>query len=140
MKVSIVYWTGSGNTMMIADTLLNAVEDQGAEGGSYYVADINVDEIKDADVFCLGSPAMSGEDIEEYEFRPFYESLKPYLSGKKVLLFGSYDWGDGEWMDKWVEETKTAGAELVNDGLRYQWTPSDEQLQEAHSVMLGILK
>ncbi len=133
MKVNIVYWTGSGNTLMIADALYQGAEDGGHTVNSVYVNDMSAEDFAKADILCLGCPAMSGEDIEEYEFRPYYEDLKPYLEGKKVILFGSFDWGEGEWMQKWTAETKDVGADVIHS-LAYQWTPEQEQLDEAYEI------
>ncbi|QIK57270.1 flavodoxin [Erysipelothrix sp. HDW6A] len=138
MKPTIVYWTGSGNTQMIADAILEAVESLGYQAENHYVSDITADDVKDADFFYLGCPAMSGEDVEEYEFRPFLDDLKPSLVDKKVVLFGSYDWGDGEWMDNWTKEMTEAGANVVGK-FQIQWEPSDEQLETVKSEVLKQL-
>lgn len=135
MKVEIVYWTGSGNTQMIADSLFAACMDKGYETNNNYVLDAEVETVKDADVIMLGCPAMSGEALEEYEFRPFFDDLLPHLENKKVVLFGSYDWGDGQWMLDWEAEVKAAGAQLIGSGLAYQWTPTVEQLAEAEKTV-----
>lgn len=135
MKVNIIYWTGSGNTLMIADSLQAAALDKGYEVNNSYVLDANATDSAEADLICLGCPAMSGESLEEYEFRPFYEEIKPLLEGKDVLLFGSYDWGEGVWMEEWTEDMKQAGANLIHDGIAIQWTPSPEQLQDAEDII-----
>lgn len=103
MKVSIVYFSGSGNTEMISEFLENYFNEKKFEVVRQFVNDEAL--IEDADVYCVGCPAYGVEDLEIYSLRPYYESLKPYLKEKPVVLFGSYDWGGGEWMEKWVEET-----------------------------------
>ena len=138
MKPTIVYWTGSGNTQIIADAIQEAIESLGFQVANNYVSDISVDEVKDADIFYLGCPAMSGEDVEEYEFRPFLNDLKPFLDGKKVVLFGSYDWGDGEWMDNWTKEMNETGS-IVVDTFQIQWEPNDEQLEEVKTKVVNQL-
>ena len=93
------------------------------------VADADVDKALSYDVLALGCPAMGDEELEEGEFEPFFSDLEGKLSGKKVALFGSYDWGDGEWMRTWCGRAKDAGAELVDDeGLIVNNTPDDEGL------------
>ena len=139
MKTEVIYWTGSGNTQVIADAVFEALEDAGCEANLHYVSDVSAEDVKDADFFFLGCPSMTGEDVEEYEFRPFLEDLKPYLKGKPVVMFGSYDWGDGEWMHSWIEEMKEAGAD-VRTTIIYQWEPSDEQVKETYDTVTEIVK
>ncbi len=139
MKAEVIYWTGSGNTQMIADSVFEALEDAGVESRIHYVNDIQASEVNDADYYFLGCPSMSGENIEEYEFRPFFEDLKPFLKDKPVVLFGSYDWGDGEWMDTWQEETKETGADFKK-ALIYQWEPNDDQLKEAYDYTQSLFQ
>ena len=139
MKTEVVYWTGSGNTQVIADAIYEALQDANCEGGLHYVSDISADDVKDAEFFFLGCPSMTGENVEEYEFRPFLEDLKPYLEGKPVVMFGSYDWGDGEWMDSWIEEMKEVGAD-VKKTIIYQWEPSDEQVAETYDIITNLVK
>ena len=137
MKAEVIYWTGSGNTQMIADSVFEALEDLNIESSIHYVSDIDVEDVSDADYYFLGCPSMSGENIEEYEFRPFFESLKPFLKNKPVVLFGSYDWGDGEWMVTWQEETIEAGADFKK-ALIYQWEPNDDQLKETYDFTQSL--
>lgn len=103
MKVSIVYFSGSGNTEKISEFLENYFNEKKFEVVRQFVNEEAL--IEDADVYCVGCPAYGVEDLEIYSLRPYYESLKPCLKEKPVVLFGSYDWGGGEWMEKWVEET-----------------------------------
>ena len=131
MNARVVYWTGSGNTQMMADAIFEALEDAGVDVEINSVSEVSAEEVKDADYLFLGCPSMSGEDVEEYEFRPFYDDLKPYLDGKPVVMFGSYDWGDGEWMDSWIEEMNSVNAD-VKFTMIYQWEPTDEQLKEIY--------
>ncbi len=138
MKTDVIFWTGSGNTQVIAEAIYEALEDAGCTASIHSVSEIDVESVADADFFFLGCPSMTGEDIEEYEFRPFFEDLKPYLKDKPVLMFGSYDWGDGEWMDSWVEETKALEAD-VKTPIIYQWEPSDEQVQETYDLVTALV-
>lgn len=133
----VVYWTGSGNTQVIADAVFEALEDAGWTGELRTVSEVEADDVKDAEMLFLGCPSMSGEDVEEYEFRPFLDDLKPLVDGKPVVLFGSYDWGDGEWMDSWVEEMSSVGAKVVLT-LIYQWEPTDEQVVETYEKVTAL--
>lgn len=138
MNYEIVYWTGSGNTQVIADAIYESLEDTEWQGSLHAVSEVSAEDVKDADFLFLGCPSMSGEDVEEYEFRPFLDELKEYVSGKPVVLFGSYDWGDGEWMESWTAEMEAAGA-LVRLTIIYQWEPTDEQVAETYDKIQALV-
>lgn len=98
MNVPVVYWSGTGNTRTMAGAVAEGIRSAGAEPILMEVADADVAVLVSEDVFALGCPSMGAEQLEETEMEPFVESLEPFVSGKKILLFGSYGWGDGEWM------------------------------------------
>ncbi len=124
-KTVIVYWSASGNT----ETMANAIKEGAPSAELFSVSDITASTAAGYDNLILGCPAMGAEQLEEAEFAPFYEELKPALAGKNVALFGSYDWGDGEWMRNWAQDVKDAGANLVNDeGLIANNTPDDDAI------------
>lgn len=112
MKSIVVYWSMSGNTESIAERIGADVSAQVKK-----VGDTSVDEALQFDTIILGCPAMGAEELEDSEFRPFYEELIGSVGDKRIFLFGSYGWGDGEWMRLWQEETVNAGANLIADGL-----------------------
>ncbi len=112
MKSIVVYWSMSGNTESIAERIGADVSAQVKK-----VGDTSVDEVLQFDTIILGCPAMGAEELEDSEFRPFYEELIGSVGDKRIFLFGSYGWGDGEWMRLWQEETVNAGANLIADGL-----------------------
>ena len=129
MKTAVIYWSGTGNTESMA---IAVAEGAGAEL-------FNVSEFKgniaDYDRIAFGCPAMGCEVLEESEFEPFFESIEGELSGKTILLFGSYDWGDGEWMRNWAERAEAVGAVLVNgEGFIVNNTPDDDALEECKSL------
>lgn len=112
MNQVIVFWSGTGNTECIANKIKS---DLGCD--AFNVSSTTVDDILKYDVIILGCPAMGAEELEEDEFRPFYEQLMSEIGDKKLALFGSYGWGDGEWMRSWEDETRSLGGNLVTDGL-----------------------
>ena len=121
MKTAVIYWSGTGNT----EAMANAVA-EGAGADLFTVSDFS-GSIADFDAVAFGCPAMGAEVLEEDEFEPFFTSIEGDLSGKKVLLFGSYGWGDGEWMRNWADRTKAAGATLVGDeGYIANEAPTDD--------------
>lgn len=127
MSISVVYWSGTGNTQAMAEAVAAGIQEAGAEAKLLEVGSITPDELAKEDVFALGCPAMGDEVLEESEMEPFVEGLEGKVSGKKILLFGSYDWGDGEWMRLWEERMKNAGATLVGGaGVIANMEPDDE--------------
>lgn len=116
MKVSVVYWSGTGNTEAMANAVLEGAKGAGADAELLPVSAAGAD-VLESDVLLLGCPAMGAEELEESEFEPFFSSLEGALSGKKIGQFGSYDWGDGEWMRTWQERVAAAGGEMIADGV-----------------------
>ena len=103
-KVAVVYWSGTGNTQAMAEAIAEGAKGAGAETLLATPGDFNADMIKDFDAIAFGCPAMGAEELEDSEFLPMYEPCETKLSGKKVALFGSYGWGNGEWMRIWEKQ------------------------------------
>ena len=102
MSVSVVYWSGTGNTQAMAEAVAEGIRAAGAEADVMEVANADAAALVSENAFALGCPSMGAEQLEETEMEPFVETLEPLVSGKKILLFGSYGWGDGEWMRDWT--------------------------------------
>ncbi len=131
MSVSVVYWSGTGNTQVMAEAVAEGIRSAGAEANVLEVADADAAALASEDAFALGCPSMGAEQLEETEMEPFVETLEPLVSGKKILLFGSYGWGDGEWMRDWADRMKNAGAVLVRaEGVIANEAPDNEALEE----------
>lgn len=129
MKTAVIYWSGTGNTAAMA-----AAVAEGAGAELYSVSDFK-GNISDYDAVAFGCPAMGAEVLEDSEFEPFFIGIEGQLSGKKVALFGSYGWGDGEWMRNWEEQVKADGAFLVNgEGLIVNETPDDDGLAQCREL------
>lgn len=123
MKTAVIYWSGTGNTEAMAKAAA-----EGANAELFEVSEFS-GNVADYEALAFGCPAMGAEVLEEDVFEPFFTAAESSLSGKKVLLFGSYGWGDGEWMRNWEERVKNAGAELVNgQGFIVNEAPSDDDL------------
>ena len=112
-KIAVIYWSGTGNTEAMADLVANAATAAGASVDKYTG-------------FALGCPAMGAEQLEESEFEPMYQDLRGSLSGKPVGLFGSYGWGDGEWIRTWAEDAEAAGARLVVEPVMANGSPDGD--------------
>lgn len=112
-KVAVVFWSGTGNTEQMANMVANGAKSAGAEVSLFTSADFTADKIDEFDAVAFGCPSMGAEVLEETEFEPMFKSCKPKLKGKKIALFGSYGWGDGEWMRDWNDECKKLEANIV---------------------------
>lgn len=129
MKAAVIYWSGTGNTEQMAQAIADAA---GAE--LFAVSDFS-GSIADYDRIAFGCSAMGDEVLEEDEFEPFFASIEGDLSGKTIALFGSYGWGDGEWMREWAERVRNDGAVLVNDeGLTANETPDDAAIADCKAL------
>ena len=135
MSISVVYWSGTGNTQAMAEAVAEGIAQTGAEANVMEVGNADAAALAAESAFALGCPSMGAEQLEESEMEPFVEELEPLVSGKKILLFGSYGWGDGEWMRDWSERMKNAGAVLVREeGVIANETPDDEALTECRAA------
>ena len=125
-KITIVFWSQGGNTAAMATAVAEGVKAAGKEAEIVPVSEASLDELKAADAFAMGCPAMGAEALEEYEMEPFVADVENFVSGKKIALFGSYGWGDGEWMRTWEETCKSAGAELAHESVICTEEPDDD--------------
>lgn len=134
-NVTVVYWSQTGNTEKMAEAIGEGATAAGASASVKTVGEANPDELKDLEGFALGCPAMGDEVLEEDEMEPFVTAVEAFAAGKKILLFGSYGWGDGQWMRDWVERMKNAGAELVSEeGLMVNEEPDDDGLEKCRDA------
>lgn len=124
-KVAVVYWSGTGNTEQMAKAVAEGVTKAGAEVTLLTPADFDSSKVSQFDAFALGCPAMGAEALEEMEFQPMFDSCAPALSGKPVALFGSYGWGDGEWMRSWEAACDSAGISLTHESVICNEAPDD---------------
>ncbi len=138
-KVAIVYWSGTGNTQAMAKAIEEGAKSAGAEVSLFPVDQANAGILQEFDVLAFGCPAMGAEVLEEGEFEPFFTSIESGLSGKKTALFGSYGWGDGQWMRDWQDRIVAAGAALYRkEGLIVNETPDDSALENCRIFGAGL--
>lgn len=134
-KINIIYWTQTGNTAAMAYAIAEGIKAGGKEADIMEVGNASANALKDEKIYVLGCPAMGDEVLEESEMEPFMEELEAFVGGKKVVLFGSYGWGDGAWMREWVDRMKAAGAVVVNnEGLMCHEAPSEEDLNQCRAL------
>lgn len=123
--MKIVYYSASGNTEKMANLIAEGIANGGKTAEVINVSNANADIFDNEEIVILGCPAMGDEVLEENEFEPFVEEISSKISGKKVALFGSYGWGDGQWMRDWQERMESLGCTLIDDGLIIQNEPED---------------
>ena len=133
-KIYVVYWSQTGNTEAMAEAVARGIRSEGKESAVVEVGSISPEELKEEAVFALGCPAMGAEVLEESEMEPFVETLETFVKGKTVGLFGSYGWGDGEWMRSWEERCKNAGIQLACDSVICNEMPDDEGLKQCEKL------
>ena len=138
--MKIVFWSQTGNTEAMAEAVAEGVKAAGKDAKAVSVSDISAAYLAGEEVFALGCPAMGDEVLDEGEMEPFVEELIPAVSGKKIALFGSYDWGDGEWMRNWEARMKEAGAVLVAAPVICNLTPDDEGLANCKALGEALAK
>lgn len=138
-KTAVIFWTSSGNTEIMADAIIEGLNNIGSEGIKISASQFDINTISEFDSFAFGCPAMGDEQLDEYEFEPMFKSVLPLLNGKKALLFGSYGWGDGEWMRKW-EETCINNGIIPVQTIIANYAPDEsviELLQEASKALVS---
>ncbi|MCD8223473.1 MAG: flavodoxin [Clostridiales bacterium] len=125
-KVAVVYWSGTGNTEAMANAVAAGAKDAGAEVSVFTASEFDAGKAAEFGAIAFGCPSMGVEQLEESEFEPMFDEVKGSLGGKKVGLFGSYGWGDGEWMRTWESSCRDAGINLVSEGVICNEAPDDE--------------
>ena len=134
-KVTIVFWSQSGNTESMANAVAEGVTAAGKEAVVVDVASASLDDLKAAKGFAMGCPAMGAEVLEEGEMEPFVCDVEGFAAGKTIALFGSYGWGDGQWMRDWEDRMKAAGAEVAcGEGIITQETPDDDAIKQCEEL------
>jgi flavodoxin short chain len=140
MKINIIYWSGTGNTASMATLISEGAAEIGAD---VQLINVSLDDISDAlnaNIIALGCPSMGSEILEEDEFEPFICSIESSLKGKKIALFGSYGWGDGQWMRDWSDRMEKAGAIIVSPALIVNSAPGDDSEQLCRQLGVDLAK
>lgn len=133
-KIAVVFWSGTGNTEAMADAVAEGSKGAGAEVSVFNVTDFSADKVDEFDAIAFGCPAMGAETLEDSEFEPVFNECEPKLNGKKIALFGSYGWGDGEWMRTWEETCNSAGAVLTAESVICNDAPDDEATANCNAL------
>ena len=131
----VAYWSQTGNTEAMAEAVGEGLKNAGVDAVVKHVGDMNASDLASEKAFALGCPSMGDEVLEETEMEPFVTEVEKIAAGKNIALFGSYGWGDGQWMRDWVDRMQNAGAFVVNgEGLIINETPDDDGLAQCRAL------
>ena len=133
-NIGVVYWGDTGNTEGMANYVAEGIRAAGGNADVITADSFGPDKVSQYDAIAFGCPAMGDEILEEDIFEPMFSAVEGSLSGKRVGIFGSYDWGDGQWMRDWADRCRAAGAELANDGVIANLTPNDAEAEDCRNL------
>ena len=134
MKTAVIYWSGTGNTEAMARAVAEGMTAAGMEAVLLTPAEVQPGDLNTYDAIAFGCPAMGSEVLEEMEFQPMFDSIKNQMGGKAVGLFGSFGWGDGEWMRSWEKDCDDAGINRVCDSITCCEAPDDDVLAACQAM------
>lgn len=133
-KVAVIYWSGTGNTENMADAIFSRLKEKNIEIDLFEVSGFDLSNLESYDGFAFGCPAMGDETLEEMEFEPMFESVEDKLDNKPVIIFGSYEWNDGQWMLDWQERCKDHSINLSADGLAVYGNPEEDDIKACYDL------
>ena len=133
-KIAVVYWSGTGNTETMAAAVMEGARDKGAQTALFTASDFSAEQVGEYDAIAFGCPSMGAEQLEESEFEPMFTACENRLNKKRIALFGSYGWGDGEWMRSWETRCRDAGAILVCESVICNEAPDEEALSACREL------
>ena len=133
-KIAVVYWSGTGNTEAMASAVADGIREHGAEAALMTASEFDASLLPAFDAVAFGCPSMGSEQLEDSEFEPMFTSCESALSGKRIALFGSYGWGDGEWMRNWEDTCRADGAVLACDSVICCEAPDDDAVSACRAL------
>jgi len=137
MKAAVVYWSGTGNTAAMADLVLEGMKSVGAD--AELIECNSVTDLSGYDTIAFGCPAMGSEQLEDSEFEPMFDGVKKTLGGKRVGLFGSYGWGDGEWMRNWEDDCRACGINLATESVLVNNAPEGDGAEACKALGAALV-
>jgi len=138
-KIAVVYWSGTGNTEAMAKAVAEGVTEKGAEATLFTAIEFSESMMDAYDAIAFGCPSMGVEELEDTEFAPMFSACEAKLSGKKIALFGSYGWGDGEWMRNWEDTCKGDGAVLAHDFVICNEAPDADAIEACKQLGVALM-
>ena len=138
-KIAVAYWSGTGNTEAMASAVTEGINKNGGEGVMLAASEFDSSMMDSYEAIAFGCPSMGSEELEDSEFAPMFESCEAKLKGKKIVLFGSYGWGDGEWMRNWEETCRADGAIMAAESVICNETPDNEALAACEALGKALI-
>lgn len=138
-KIAVVYWSGTGNTEAMANAVVEGVKSTGADAVLFNSLEFDASLLSSYDAVAFGCPAMGAEQLEDFEFEPLFESCRPSLSGKKLGLFGSYGWGNGQWMRDWEENCRQSGAIFSSESVICSGYPEADSIDRCRNLGRSLI-
>ena len=138
-KVAVVYWSSTGNTEAMANAVAEGAKENGTEVSVLTSAEFDSSQVDNYDAIAFGCPAMGAEELEDSEFLPMFEDCEPKLKDKKIALFGSYGWGNGEWMRTWEESCTSDGAVLATESVICNDAPDDDAITSCKALGASLV-
>lgn len=139
-KVAVIYWSGTGNTEEMTNAIADRLKEKEIDIDIYQASGFDASKLADYDGFAFGCPAMGDESLEDGEFEPMFESVESKLDSKPVVIFGSYEWNDGQWMLDWQERCKNSNINLASDGLAVYSSPEDDDIESCQDLADDLIK
>lgn len=139
-KVAVIYWSGTGNTESMAELIVEGIKSESVEVDVFTADKFSSNNVKEYEVFAFGCPSMGVEELEESEFEPMFSAVKPELKGKKLALFGSYGWGDGEWISNWQQDCIDNGCKMINEPVTANEAPEGEAVENCKNLGKKLAK
>jgi flavodoxin I len=139
-KYAVVFWSGTGNTEAMADAVADGIKGAGGDVDVIQASDFSADQVGGYDGIAFGCPSMGVEQLEDSEFKPMFDDVKGSLKGKNIVLFGSYGWGDGEWMRNWEGDCDDIGAKRAADSVICNETPDDEATESCKALGKALVE
>ncbi|HKL41283.1 MAG TPA: flavodoxin [Clostridia bacterium] len=130
-KYRVIYSTMTGNTEEMARAVKAGIESEGHSVELIEVKNATQGDVDESSGVALGCPALGAEVLSD-EMAAFVSTVN--IQDKPIVLFGSYDWGNGEWMDDWELVMKKNGAKLKTKGLIVHTEPSSEDLEDCKAL------
>ncbi len=138
-KIAVVYWSGTGNTEAMANAVAEGAKNAGANVTLYTAPEFSASQVEEFDAIAFGCPSMGAEQLEDSEFEPMFTDCESKLSGKRIALFGSYGWGDGEWMRSWEDTCRGDGAILACDSVICMEAPDEDAEAACRSLGAALV-
>ena len=139
-KLAVVFWSGTGNTEEMANLIAEGAKAAGAEVDVFTAGEFDADKAGAYEAFAFGCSAQGDEVLEEDEFEPMFASVEGTLAGKPVVLFGSYGWGDGQWMRDWEERCGNSGITLAAESVLANEAPDDEAAEACKAAGAAVVQ